>query len=468
MLITIFPNINQTSQPHYISVDKAIDRIRSGKSKETCEAIRSKDSKEDRNELKKSLPSVCFGGKFERRAADALLQPSGFMVLDFDGFESDSSLGTKRFELELDDYTYACWTSPSGDGLKVLVRIPDADKKTYKQYFKAISMYYDCDEFDMSCSDISRVTYESYDENVFVNKDSLMWTEKYEEPTVEKRKVLIPTDDSNKIISGILKWWDKNYGLVSGSRNHNMFVLASAFNEYGVSENDALSKCLEFVQPDFTALEITTTVRSAYRNTDSHGTKQWEDIDAVKKVEELVKKSVPIDEIKKIVPNVTTESIKQEINPVEFWHIDSKGSVTFINHRFRNFLVENGFAKYYASHGSEFVLVHKDGCKIRQVHDDYIKDIIIEYLYELEDKRIFDAYSGSMKIQKNDFLSFLPNITSMFLRDDRNTSYLYYRNCVVRVTKDGVDTIPYDMVDGIVWDSTIVDRDFYMFDHDRC
>jgi hypothetical protein len=471
MSITIFQNINQTSKPYYISVEDAIDRIRKGKSKDTCELIRAAFSKEERNEIKKGLPSVCFGGKFERRAADALIEPSGFMVLDFDGFESDQSLDMKRFELEMDDYTYACWTSPSGDGLKVLVQIPPADKKTYKQYFKAIAMYYDCDEFDMSCSDISRVTYESYDPNVFVNESAVVWEQMYEEPEQEARKVLIPTDDANKIISGVLKWWDREYGLVSGSRNHNMFVLAAAFNEYGVSEQEALDKCLEFVQPDFTASEITTTVRSAYRNTAQHGTKVWEDKYAVRKVEELVKKSVPAEEIKKVVPQVTDEAIadrQREVSDVEFWHIDSKGNVTFINHRFRDFLTANGYAKFYASRSKEFVFVQKDGCKVNGVSDDQIKDFVIEYLYELDDKRIFDTYSGNMKIQKADFLSFLPNITASFLRDDRRTCYLFFKNCVVKVTADSVDTMSYSDIDAMVWESSIIDRNFDYADYDGC
>ena len=465
-MITIFANINQTDNPYYISVDTALERIRSGKSRDAVDAVRGAGSKEERQQLKKQLPSVCFGGKFERRAADALVQASGFMVLDFDGFETEESLGIKRFELEMDDYTYACWTSPSGDGLKVLVKIPEADKSSYPLYFKAIQRYYDCEYFDTSCKDISRVTYESYDPAVFINKDSTTWTNMYQEPKPEPRRVEITTDDPNKIISGILKWWNKNYGLVSGQRNNNMFVLASSFNVYGVSHQDALSKCLEFEQPDFTAQEITTAVNSAYRNTQDYGTKVWEDLDAVKKVEELVKKSVPTETILQIVPNATVDVVekKRNVDSVEFWHIDKKGSVEFVNHKYREFLVANGFAKYYAATDGTFSLVQRTGCVIKEVMDEHIKDFVIEYLYNLSDKRIFDEYSGSMKIQKDDFLSFLPNVTSKFIRDDKNRSYVFYRNCIVCVTIDGIHTIDYDKMDLFIWEKQILDRDFTLTD----
>ena len=466
-MVTIFANISQTDRPYHISVDNALGRIKSGKSKDAVEKIRQfNDDKELRNQLKKSLPSVCFGGKFERRAADALIEPSGFMVLDFDGFDTDELLGIKRFELEMDDYTYAVWTSPSGDGLKVLVKIPPTERSGYKGYFKAISEHYDCDEFDMSCSDISRVTYESYDPNIFVNTDSKLWTEMYKEPERVERKVEIPTDDTNKIISGLLKWWDKDYGLVSGQRNQNLFILASSLNVYGVPYDEALSKCLELEQPDFKAFEITRTVQSAYENKADHGSKQWEDIDAVKKVKELVTKSVPTSTILQMVPNATPEIIesKRDIKDVQFWHIDKKGGVEFVNHRYREFLVENGYAKYYATSNGTFSLVQRTGCVIKEVMDEHIKDFVIEYLYNLDDKRIFDAYSGSMKIQKDDFLSFLPNISSQFIRDDKNRSYVYYRNCIVCVTIDGIHMIGYDEMDKLIWENQILDRDFSIAD----
>jgi hypothetical protein len=142
-MITIFKNLNETTSPYYISVDSAIDRIRNGKSKDLCEQIRKPDlDKSQRNEIKKKLPAVCYGGKFSSRSIAGLIESSGFMSIDFDGFSSPTSLETKRFELEMDDYTHSLFTSPSGDGLKVLVRIPMCDANEYKQYFKAIEQYY--------------------------------------------------------------------------------------------------------------------------------------------------------------------------------------------------------------------------------------------------------------------------------------------------------------------------------------
>jgi hypothetical protein len=463
MLITIFENYNATDKPHYISVDSVVNRIRSGKSKELCNSIRQEPQKEERNKLKSRLPAICFGGKFTTRSMDGLAEPSGLMTLDFDGFESKEALETKRFEFEMDDYTHICFLSPSGDGLKVVVRIPPADKTSYKQYFKALKEYYNTTYFDNSCSDISRITYESYDENIFVNSQSLVWDKKIEEKPVEQRKVLIPTDDTNKIVIGILSWWNRTHGLVSGKRNHNMFVLASALNEYGVDKTEALSTCLQFVQPDFSEREITTTVESAYRNTALFNTSQWEDRAAVREVERLVAKSVPVETIRAIIPEATEDNIndiKENVSEIDFWYFNKNGGVEFVNHRYRDFLTDNGFYKYYASRDGTFVLVHMEGNIIRQVLDDHIKDFVINYLYNKSDKRIFDAYSGSTKLQKEDFLSFLPNVNNNFMRDTRNYSHIYYKNCAIRIGKDSIEQLDYSDLGGIVWEKNILDRSY--------
>lgn len=79
-------------------------------------------------------------------------------------------------------------------------------------------------------------------------------------------------------VDGLLKWWNDRFGIVPGRRNANLYVLAAAFNNYGIPQAEALEVCLRYVDltgPDpLTAREITATVSSAYRRTE-HGVKQW-------------------------------------------------------------------------------------------------------------------------------------------------------------------------------------------------
>lgn len=468
-MITIFKNINETGKPFYISVESALDRIRGGKSKQLLDKIRLTADKEERNELKKKLPSVCFGGRFASRADNELISPSGFMSIDFDGFDTDDELKAKRFELEMDDYTYAVFTSPSGNGLKVLVRIPETDQKGYKAYFKGIQEYYNCPNFDRSCSNISRVTYESYDPDIYINKDSIVWDKMIEEPKVEKRKVTIPIDDQNKTIEFLHKWWDKEYGLVSGSRNHNLFVLASAYNQYGISLDDAINSLLRFQQSDFDAMEITTTIRSAYKNVDEHNTKKFEDKDKVDAIAQLVAKSVPLQSIRELVPEASAEvisEISKEICESEFWFKSKKDMrVSFINHKYRDFLVDNGYMKFYPAKDSSFMLIHVKGNIINEVLDDNVRDFVFDYLYNMDDKSVYDAYAEKIKLGKEDFLAFLPNVRPQFLRDNKKHAYIYFRNCAVKITSKKIETIKYEDLDGYIWERQIIDRDYVAVDY---
>ena len=131
--ITIFKNILELD-PNYITVSQALDRIKNGKSKQKVIAIRQSKSKDETQKLKKDLPSVCFSGVFPKGRKDAEIQEhSGFMVLDFDDVENVYEYKTKFFEL---DYVFATWVSPSGNGVKALVRI--ADGKKHREHFEAL------------------------------------------------------------------------------------------------------------------------------------------------------------------------------------------------------------------------------------------------------------------------------------------------------------------------------------------
>ena len=131
-MITYFKSISDTSSPFYRDINVALDRIRSGKSKDIVDLVRSETNKDMRNEKKKLLPAICFSGTFSKRADNSIVDHSGFICLDFDGF--DGNIEDKRLELINDKYVYSVFTSPSGDGLKVLVRIPK-DPMNHKKYF---------------------------------------------------------------------------------------------------------------------------------------------------------------------------------------------------------------------------------------------------------------------------------------------------------------------------------------------
>jgi hypothetical protein len=267
MIATIFKNIF-SKEPHFITIEKALERIKSGSSKELVTEIRNTLDKEKANKIKLNLPSVCFSGKFgSDRKDEQLIEHSGFIVLDFDDI---SDLRDKQTDIISNDFVYACWVSPSGNGLKALVKIADGSK--HREHFQSLQEVFP--EIDRSGINVSRVCYESFDPEIYVNDKASVFTKakKIEKIIVSETQNI---DDSENF-RRILKWLtNKNDAFVTGERNTYIFKLASACCRFGIEENAALGliSAEYIVSNDFTMSEMKSAVKSGYRaNSGNFGT----------------------------------------------------------------------------------------------------------------------------------------------------------------------------------------------------
>jgi len=258
MQVTIFKNIF-SKEPHFITVDKALERIKLGASKALVLDIRLALDKEKANKLKLNLPSICFSGKFGAdRKDEQLVAHSGFIVLDFDDI---SDLRDKQTEIIQKDFVYACWVSPSGNGLKALVKI--ADGKKHREHFQSLQEVFP--EVDRSGINVSRVCYESFDPDIYINDKASVYTKAKK---IEKIVNEIETIDDSENFRRILKWLtNKNDAFVTGERNTYIFKLASACCRFGINEEAALSliSAEYLVSNDFTMSEMRGAVKSGYR-----------------------------------------------------------------------------------------------------------------------------------------------------------------------------------------------------------
>lgn len=85
-------------------------------------------------------------------------------------------------------------------------------------------------------------------------------------------------NETDRIVNGLLRRWQRRFPMVQGRRNPNIFNLAAELNNYGIPCTRALEECLRYADPTgpdpFTDQEITRTVKSAYRST-AHAIKKW-------------------------------------------------------------------------------------------------------------------------------------------------------------------------------------------------
>jgi hypothetical protein len=145
-------------------VQTALHRIREGKSRTTVDVLRSGDKSK-----KLELPAVLFSGEFLSRADSSIQDHSGFIVLDFDHVKVES---VKKV-LAVDEYIYSCWVSPSGTGVKALVRISNPER--HRDHFRALVRYFDEGygiELDPSGINESRACFESFDPDIVIKSTS--------------------------------------------------------------------------------------------------------------------------------------------------------------------------------------------------------------------------------------------------------------------------------------------------------
>lgn len=259
MYCTIFENIYIKDKPKYLSVNDALFRIRDGKSKQKIEELRSTLDESRQSQLKNNLPSVCFSGKFKERLDNAIIEHSGFIVLDFDKVRD---IDEKITEIINHDFVYSAWLSPRGNGLKALVKI--ADGKKHRQHFSALKELFP--EIDDSGKNESRVCYESYDPNIYINEQAKVFTKTL---VVEKIKEANVLKNENEIFQKLLKWIsNKGDAFQTGERNIFIFKLASSCCRFGIHE-DSAAVLIAHQFPcsnDFTFKELQRTISSAYKH----------------------------------------------------------------------------------------------------------------------------------------------------------------------------------------------------------
>jgi len=470
--ITIFRNIKETDAPFHRPIEAILERIKDGASKELVKRIRLEQKKQERNELKKQLPAICFSGVFTKRNDASIQEHSGLICLDFDGYEKNKELLQDKENLTRSPYVYSVFISPSGKGLKVLVKIPQ-DVDNHINYFNSLEKHFNNAHFDPAVKNVSRVCYESYDPLIYINENSSLWDKIDEKEYQEKHQYrdtpTIPITDENKIVDILVKWWTKKYPMVEGQRNHNCYILAAAFNDFGVNKSLAGYVLNNYETSDFTASEIQRTIDSAYANTQNFGTKYYEDEDRVNALKVKLKRGASKKELRHQLEEshldgdtieAVLKRIDEEAQETQFWTKTDKGVIKVVHILFKQFLEDNGFYKYCPEGGKNYVFVKVTNNLIDHTDEKEIKDFILNHLIELDDITVYNYFADNTRFFKEEFLTLLSTIDIYFIEDGKDTSYLYYRNCAVKITKNEITTIDYIDLGGYVWKDHVIDRNF--------
>jgi len=235
--------------------------------------------------LKSKLPAVTFCGEFKniRKASEVSLY-NNLMILDIDHIPMEKLQGIKT-TLSNDKYVLSLWESPSGKGLKCLIKI-DSDYEKHKAVFNSLKNYffdkYEV-ELDVSGKDISRLCFSSWDENIFFNANAEAYTDFIEEKNTKKKsdssiknvsllKSAFATEGLNKTedrntMRQIIKYLTKRSLSITETHDEWLkvsFAIASTFS-YDVGEKYFLSLC-RLDQTKHSEEKSINLLKSSYNN----------------------------------------------------------------------------------------------------------------------------------------------------------------------------------------------------------
>lgn len=189
------------------SLQQELDDIRLGKYKSEINNCRNALIKEKNKELykknKSKLKAVSFCGLFENgRKLSNLSYYNNLIVIDIDEIVN---IEVVKDKLVKDRYVMALWDSPSSEGLKGLIKV-DSKIENHKDFFFSLSIYFLQEyniELDKSGSDITRLCYVSWDENIYTNYESEIFKDiiaipKKEYKGQEKEELYPPIISLNK------------------------------------------------------------------------------------------------------------------------------------------------------------------------------------------------------------------------------------------------------------------------------
>lgn len=248
-----------------------IERIKNGDVKEQVIALRQLLAEGKTKEYglqKKELPGFTVSGTFRKgRKEQNLHEYNSNIVIDVDQL-SPALLLQAEARATQSPYTYASFTSPSNEGIKIICKTT-ATKETHKQVYDELKNYFEewLNLFiDASGSDIPRLCLFSYDPKAYINEASEIFNPQNILPMNKEKEI----QDPQALFEHCKRYTDKKKTYTEGNRNNYIHLLANNCNRKGLTE----AECVYFtsVEFDLDSSEVKPTVHSAFNNITEHDT----------------------------------------------------------------------------------------------------------------------------------------------------------------------------------------------------
>ena len=207
--------------------------------------------------IKKTLPAFTVSATYkENRKKENIESYTNLLHLDYDKLDNVKEVKAKIISIP---NTYAAFISPSGNGIKVLVK-SNNNETTHLYAFNALKEYYDeiiGISSDKAVKDVLRLCFVSSDPDLYLNEDAEVFeTQSY--PNNETK--------SQKDIKWVWDFTSNKQQFVEGNRNNFVHLFANNANRYKYGISETLGYAYNYTDSTFSKDEIEQTIKSAYKN----------------------------------------------------------------------------------------------------------------------------------------------------------------------------------------------------------
>ena len=289
---TIFKSLRQCQGNR--ALIQVLAEIREGKYASRIHNLRqvlNNGDKTQADRLKRQLPAFTVSATYTgKRLPESLQTYNPLLVLDIDGV-AGADIPRLRHLAEAAGYTVACFVSPGGLGLKIIVYaavdmplIPANHRMVYtalQEWYAALLGV----EVDTSGSDVGRLCFVSYDPELFVSPRFRDWLNDTGElpsdlPLLKPRKgtpgegtgdtVLVDNSLGPKSLAAFFyrarRRTNSKFQYADGNRNNYVYLFANHCNRMGISREETAGYCTAHFA-DLPAEEIDSALNSAYMHT---------------------------------------------------------------------------------------------------------------------------------------------------------------------------------------------------------
>lgn len=461
-----------------------------------------------------SFKAVCWSvSKFKdnTRAIDNCLVHSGLICLDIDKLE-DEKYQYLIQHIPNDPYTHICFTSPSGNGIKVVIKI-EADAQKHLTYFQSLARYYDMQysvDIDQSGKDVSRLCFICHDPDVFYNPDSALFdlslapagddTSDIKEPvrlnTIQERQL---KKNTGTTVNDVFEFTQNVMQYQDGQRNKFVHLFGCNCNRKGIDQSDAETFALSFAT-DLDAKEVKDTIKSAYKlNTHEHAKfapkNRTETTNRVSKSgtkggrqgnQKTQKASgsgvvqpekIPLENSRETISGNRSErndqsgnsGIEGEVIFDNFWNRNinektGKEHITLNYTRFYDFLENQGYCNLKIDNQNVELVRVENNIVTPVIINKNRNDVKSEMNRYCKSQDFYDVlemlHRGQSKYFSREQFINIGYREIEFNKDTKDVSYHYHSNCVVEARATGITVREYQDGEKCMWASQINPRPF--------